>query len=143
MSREDSDEFFLSNATYKNYHNRERLVALCQGAALHYIDGKNGIKDFDVWYFYPDKTDNLPYRRRGVVDFGESKFGKYRSDTEFQGRTIDVLMRSDPAFRRRYSGEALIRYFSGSRSKSAQLLSQKAVIGLYPECVREGVVANR
>ncbi len=22
--------------------------ALCQGAALHYVNGKNGVKDFDV-----------------------------------------------------------------------------------------------
>ena len=28
-----------------------RLVcrALCQGAALHHLDGRNGVKDFDVW----------------------------------------------------------------------------------------------
>jgi hypothetical protein len=26
--------------------------ALCQGAALHYVDKKNGVKDFDVWSFY-------------------------------------------------------------------------------------------
>ena len=135
LSREDIDEFFLRNPKYEKYRNRERLVALCQGAALHYIDEENGIKDFDVWYFYPDKTINLPYRRRGVVDFGESKFGKYRTDAEFKGRTIDVLMRSDPAFRKREPGEALIRYFSESRSKSAQQLSQKAVIRLYPEAV--------
>ncbi|HHJ81360.1 MAG TPA: hypothetical protein ENJ65_06970, partial [Candidatus Tenderia electrophaga] len=26
-------------------------VALCQGGAMHYHDGVNGIKDFDVWFF--------------------------------------------------------------------------------------------
>jgi hypothetical protein len=26
--------------------------ALCQGAALHHVNGKNGVKDFDVWSFY-------------------------------------------------------------------------------------------
>ena len=26
--------------------------ALCQGAALHYVNGQNGVKDFDVWSFY-------------------------------------------------------------------------------------------
>jgi hypothetical protein len=25
---------------------------LCQGAALHYLDGRTGVKDFDVWSFY-------------------------------------------------------------------------------------------
>jgi hypothetical protein len=26
--------------------------ALRQGAALHYVNGWNGVKDFDVWSFY-------------------------------------------------------------------------------------------
>src|ERR1700738_444545 len=26
--------------------------ALCPGAALHYVNGKNGVKDFDIWSFY-------------------------------------------------------------------------------------------
>ena len=26
--------------------------ALCQGAALRYVNGSNGVKDFDVWSFY-------------------------------------------------------------------------------------------
>ncbi len=28
-------------------------VALCQGAAMHYYDNTNGVKDFDVWFFLP------------------------------------------------------------------------------------------
>lgn len=28
--------------------------ALCQGAAVHYVDGRNGVKDFDVWSFYAE-----------------------------------------------------------------------------------------
>ena len=31
--------------------------ALCQGAALHYVNGKNGVKDFDVWSFYAQYDD--------------------------------------------------------------------------------------
>lgn len=34
------------------YAGRLLCRALCQGAALHYLDGKNGVKDFDVWSFY-------------------------------------------------------------------------------------------
>jgi hypothetical protein len=30
--------------------------ALCQGAALHYVNGRNGVKDFDVWSFMPSTT---------------------------------------------------------------------------------------
>ncbi len=45
-----------------------RLVcrALCQGAALHYLDGTNGVKDFDVWSFYAERGDGpFPYGWRG------------------------------------------------------------------------------
>ena len=31
--------------------------ALCQGAALHYVNGRNGVKDFDVWSFYAQYDD--------------------------------------------------------------------------------------
>jgi hypothetical protein len=34
------------------YDKRVIAVALCQGAALHYVDGKTGVKDFDVFTFY-------------------------------------------------------------------------------------------
>src|SRR5271165_6774786 len=53
-----------------------RLVcrALCQGAALHYVDAANGVKDFDVWSFYAQRADRpFPYRWRGAADYGPSK----------------------------------------------------------------------
>lgn len=34
------------------YASRLLGRALCQGAALHYVDESNGVKDFDVWSFY-------------------------------------------------------------------------------------------
>src|ERR1700727_1064079 len=58
--------------------------ALYQGAALHYLDGKNGVKDFDVWSFYAALGDGpFPYRWRGTADFGPSRFGRYPGDPPF------------------------------------------------------------
>jgi hypothetical protein len=34
------------------YAGRLLSRALCQGAAVHYLDGRKGVKDFDVWSFY-------------------------------------------------------------------------------------------
>jgi hypothetical protein len=48
------------------YAGRLAWRALCQGAALHYLDGKNGVKDFDVWSSCAALGDRpVPYRWRG------------------------------------------------------------------------------
>lgn len=45
-------QYFLEGEGRKwsRYYNIEKplAVALCQGAALHYHDHRNGIKDFDI-----------------------------------------------------------------------------------------------
>ena len=137
LARADIDGFFDRKRVYKKpYHGKEKLVALCQGAASHYIDGKNGVKDFDVWFFYPQKGDViLPYRRTGVVDFGESKFGKNPNKPRFDGRNVDVLMRSTKYFNRGNPKVCIEVYLSNCKTKTAKLLARKAVIGLYPENV--------
>ena len=73
--------------------------ALCQGAALHYLNGENGVKDFDVWSFYAQYDDwPFPARWRGTRDFGPSKFGRYPGDPRrYSGRRVDLLGRSLPA----------------------------------------------
>lgn len=137
LARSDIESFFARNPSYKEYEGKELLVALCQGGALHYLDGKNGVKDFDIWFFYPLKSRNLPYRRRGVVDFGESKFGvhpKFKAKG-YKGRTVDVLMRSDAYFIDSEPEQAIVRYLKYKNSKTSNLLAQKAVIGLYPESI--------
>jgi len=78
--------------------NAGRLLcrALCQGAALHFLDGKNGVKDFDVWSFYAALDDGpFPYQWRGTADFGPSKFGRYTGHPpSYTGRRADFLGRS-------------------------------------------------
>jgi hypothetical protein len=127
-------DFFKRNPKYsKPYEGKQVLVALCQGAALHYVDNKNGVKDFDVWFFYPKKSINLPYRRRGIIDFGKSKFGSHPDDNDFLGRRIDVLMRSDSFFDVKDPTLAIAKYLSKKNSKTSKLLAKKAAVGLYPD----------
>jgi hypothetical protein len=137
LARTDINKFFDENLIYKKpYKGQEKLVALCQGAALHYIDKKNGVKDFDVWFFYPQKGDViLPYRRTKCVDFGKSKFGKHPNYSKREGRGVDVLMRSTKYFNRGSPEGCITDYLSNCKTKTARLLAQKAVIGLYPEKV--------
>jgi hypothetical protein len=135
LAKADIDDFFDRKSEYRMlYKGNEVLIALCQGAALHYIDGINGVKDFDVWFFYPNYSKPLPYRRRGKVDFGPSKFGSFPDEVGLRGRRIDVLMRSDSTFSS--SPELAIKnYLSNARTSTAKHLAQKAVVGLYPESV--------
>ena len=58
LSKEDREKFFSSYPRWQRlYADRILCIALCQGAALHYIDEKNGVKDFDVWTFYAAHPD--------------------------------------------------------------------------------------
>ena len=136
LAKSDVEDFFERKPEYRKlYRGKEVLIALCQGAALHYVDGVNGVKDFDVWFFYPKYSKQLPYRRRGTVDFGSSKFGSFPKDVGFRGRRIDVLMRSDSDFSKGSASVRLERYLSNAKTSTAKHLARKAVVGLYPESV--------
>ncbi len=109
-------------------------IALCQGAALHYYNKTNGIKDFDVWYFFSENGNRkFNPRWRHEADSTLSKFGKHPDHSpHFLGRKLDLLGRTIPS--REGSPEECIKaYLTQKRIKSAFLLSQKAVVGLYPD----------
>jgi hypothetical protein len=108
--------------------------ALCQGAALHYVDGSNGVKDFDVWSFYTQLDDwPFPARWRGTRDFGLSKFGRYPADPpHYSGRRVDLLGRSLPAEPGADPADVLRRYLTTRRTDTAKALAAKAVVLIDP-----------
>jgi hypothetical protein len=84
----DSEAFFRRKPDYAALRDRVLAVALCQGAALHYVNGRNGIKDLDVWTFYSGHPDLkiFPPRRRKSYDFENRKFGMTSGCPQFIGR---------------------------------------------------------
>jgi len=108
--------------------------ALCQGAALHYLDENTGVKDFDVWSFYAAYSDRpFPARWRGTRDFGPSKFGRYPNDPpNYSGRRVDLLGRSLPVSLGTDPAQALRQYLAARRTASAKALAAKAVILIDP-----------
>ena len=54
IATQDRELFFARNPDVAIYSDRLITVALCQGAALHFVDRKNGVKDLDVWTFYAE-----------------------------------------------------------------------------------------
>lgn len=132
---DDRKDFFTRHPRWKHlYANRVICIALCQGAAQHYVDGNNGVKDFDVWTFYADHSDApFPYRRMGCKDFGISKFGCYPSHVgKLEGRSVDLIGRSIQCRPKADPMKALRDYLGKPKTKSARELSKKAVVMLFP-----------
>jgi hypothetical protein len=132
---DERDLFARSPGGAGRYAGRLVCRALCQGAALHFVDHCNGVKDFDVWSFYAALSSGpFPYRRVGNADFGPSKFGRWSEDDpeRFVGRRVDLIGRSlavpldvDPA--------AMLRsYLSLRATESARALASKAVVLIRP-----------
>lgn len=137
----DREKFFLGRP---EYCDRLLCVALCQGAALHFVDTlrgadrPTGVKDFDVWSFFAAVPgERFPADRRSShVDFGPSKFGRWEHELDpyrhFDGRRVDLFMRALPVLRDVDPAEALVDYLREARTKSAKHLAAKGVVLIEP-----------
>jgi hypothetical protein len=111
----DADhQFFTRPDGRPEYRLRRLAVTLAQGAALHYLEGRNGVKDLDVWTFYAGVPGiRFPADKREThADFGPSGLGRQRYDFDaarsaaerarwrrwdgYSGRRVDFLMRALP-----------------------------------------------
>ncbi|MBP2237107.1 hypothetical protein J2Z31_003621 [Sinorhizobium kostiense] len=115
------------------YRDRLLLLALAQGGALHYLNGTNGIKDFDVWAFFEaGAAKPFPHRKRWSTDFGPSRFGRHPDDAGYSGRRLDLMGRSitlgngDPP-------QDAVRRWLGSGARSAIALRQRPIYCLWPK----------
>lgn len=134
IARSDREDFFVRKPRYSALAGRLICVAFCQGAALHFVDGENGVKDFDVWTFYAARPDQpaYPWRRRASRDFGDPKFGPSPDRPGFVGCHVDLLGRSIEAADDATPDAALHDYLSGGATETAHALSKKAVVLLEP-----------
>lgn len=135
-ARREFAAFFERNAHLRApYESRLLAIALCQGAAKHYLDGVNGVKDIDIWFFFRESPGmRFPSRWLKVGDEAFNGFGVHPDDVAkgWQGRQIHVLGRAiesdatDPCV-------CISSYLSKSKTTTACMLAEKAVIGLWPE----------
>jgi hypothetical protein len=108
--------------------------ALCPGGAVHYADGRNGVKDFELWSFYAQLDDwPFPARWRGTRDFGASKFGRNSADpSSYSDRRVEHLGRSLPDPPATDPADAIRSYLAARRTTSAGALAAKAAVLVYP-----------
>jgi hypothetical protein len=133
IASQDRDDFFARHARPQHF----LCSALCQGAAKHYVDRANGVKDIDVWSFFV-KTAGVPdfnARRRVERDLGPSKFGVHPDDAKrgFTGRRVDLLGRSIDVALGEGPVEAVRRYLRECNTDSTWHLQKKAVVLLEPK----------
>lgn len=118
------------------------LVALCQGAALHYLDGLNGFKDLDVWTFYARHPEGaFPPRWRVMAYFGRRRWAVTRDDTGFLGRHVDLIGRSLDVAPGTDPVRAVRSYLRAGRTASARALAAKAVVAHHRGRVARGISA--
>ena len=136
IAQKDQIEFFENHPEWARlYSGRKICIALCQGAALHYIDGSTGINDFDIYTFYrKHPAKDLYPKRIKSYNFDSAKFGQSQNKPDFIGRRVDCLVRSIDAVEGEDVGISIQRYLMGGKTKTARLLAAKAVILLEPTC---------
>lgn len=142
IAKDDRGARFARRPRWRPYADRVLCVALCQGAALHYLDGRNGVKDFDVYTFYAEHpTGPFPYRWLTNLDFGPSRFGRYPGDPDrFRGRRVDLIGRSLAVSPDADPVEAVRQYLAAGRTETARHLASKAVVLLEPEGLRGEII---
>jgi hypothetical protein len=141
LARTDRDEMFRRSEHWAKYRGRLLCVALCQGAAQHWLDGVNGVKDFDVWTVFAAVPDRYPdvalYRRRKAVDFGPSHFGVHPADvSRIEGRRVDLLSDSIKVESNVSAVPALQNWLRTERRGNPRHLGKQAVVLFEPELGR-------
>src|SRR5215211_3123032 len=128
IARLDREDLFARRPRYRVLGERLICVALCQGAALHYIDGRNGVKDFDVWTFFAARP-RLPVAASQGARLRRSQIGPVAGQAGLRGpprRPARTLAEDDdPTL-------VLREYLSEGRTTTAPRLSEKAVVLLEP-----------
>jgi hypothetical protein len=136
IALEDLSTYFRRFPDRKGlYDSRLMALALCQGAASHFLDGASGINDFDIYSFFA-RHPSLPWyaKRVGEADFGDPKFGQSSNRPGFIGRRVDLLGRHLDVDLEHDPADAIRRWLLSGKGKSTPtFLRQKAIVLLWPE----------
>jgi hypothetical protein len=145
IERAERERLLHTGAVWGAHRDRLLCICLAQGAALHLLDGRNGIKDLDVWTFFSRSPDlesrviDSGFRKGRHRDSGLTHLGRW-VDPEgparyrgFSGRRVDLFGAAIP-FESDADPVAMLRTWLGARRTTrARYLAEKAVVMLWPE----------
>lgn len=118
----------VGNGKYSIYKDRLIAICLCQGAALHFIDGKNGIKDIDIWMFFREDAEiKIPAIRNCMKS-------KYLNFQRIGEKKVDFLKKMIPS--KHWDKSEIItiqHYLSNNNNSTPNFLKHKPVVVLYPD----------
>jgi len=136
LALKEHEDFFIRNPHLKSaYYNSLIGICLCQGAALHLLKRKVGIKDFDIWHFY-EKHDSTSFPNRAHK----------RIENGYKSKPIDFLKRAilkDICNSYPNNPEQIImKYLCKENTNTKVHLLKKAIVGLYPDEIFNKVLHN-
>jgi hypothetical protein len=142
IARDDLQRFIdNAPAVRAEFASKVLCVALCQGAALHYVDRVNGVKDIDIYTFFAaGGGKNFPRRPVMSYDFGSSQFGRHPDDLGYSGRRVDCLGKSIAYTVGMSPIEALRHYLRTRPTRTGCFLAQKAAVIIDPLVHRGEIV---
>lgn len=145
LERAERERLIQTAAVWAAHRDRLLCVCLAQGAAWHLLDGRNGIKDLDVWTFFARNPEldgrviDSGFRKGRHRDSGLSHLGlwfdpegppRFRS---FTGRRVDLFGVALPAQPEGDPVAALRAWLGERRTTRAHYLAEKAVVMLEPQ----------
>jgi hypothetical protein len=136
IARLEREDFFERHKEYAIlYRKRVLCAALCEDAALHFVNGQTGLLAFDVWTFYAEHPEaSFPHWHEERYDFGRSRFGRLPGAPEtFLGRPVNLAGRSIGASPADDPIEALQYYLRRATNPVPKRLAEKAVVLIEPE----------
>lgn len=124
---------------YKVYKGKLVAICLCQGVAAHFVDGKTGINDVDVWFFFQENEDVKIPNIKNMRYSKELKFerlGEKRIDflkKAIRRNIFEVSKSSEPT-------DVLNAFLRSANTASSRELAKKPVIGLYPTSIFASII---
>lgn len=140
LALEVFDDLFRRRAKSAVYDGRLVMIALCQGGALHQLDGTTGIGDLDIFAFFAGLHRRVFVSRKPWTrDFGGSHLGRDPDEQGYGGRRVDIIPTDIPVEEGQDAVVAVKSYLIAG-ARRAHWLKKKPVIAVWPEELRGRII---